>query len=209
MKQRILFYLIFIFCFSASCQNQVAVDDIDNSPVFNKKDKAFENVFKILDGTWKGKFLIYQDLKQLPKDQVSMKDISLKSLEKDGLKLVNSIDVTQVYTSDSPFFQRVTITDFYPDTQKEVVSKGVNKIQDGKVWCVVRKPDETVIHDGKIEGGDTIIWSRDEQSPQRVEYFKETVSENFYEIIGWGYYEGDDTSLSPKLWFYAKYERQK
>ena len=76
------------------------------------------------------------------------------------------------------------------------------------MWCVVRKPDETVIHKGSLDGKSTIIWQRQEQNPQRVEYFRETVLENTYTIIGWGYYEGDDLNLMPRYWFYGDYKRQ-
>ena len=198
-----------VFCFClASCQQQIPVDDIENHPIAHKNDTQFADVYKVLDGTWKGKFLIYQDKALKAKENVELEDISLNSIQKAGYSLINSIDVTQVYKSESPYFQTVAITDFYPDSGKTEVSKGVNKIQDGKMWCIVRKPNETVIHDGKTEGRNTIIWSRNESTPQRIEYFKETVSATSYEIVGWGYYEGDDPAKSPKLWFYAKYEKQ-
>ncbi|NAS32207.1 hypothetical protein GTQ40_14575 [Flavobacteriaceae bacterium R38] len=208
MRTLKLFYIAIFISFSVSCQKQIPVDDITNQPVFNEADTQYKNVFKVLDGTWKGKFLIYQDQQLGAKNSIELKDISEESIKKNGFKLINSIDVTQVYTSESPYFQKVTITDYYPDTKKQEVSNGVNKIQDGHMWCVVRKPNETVIHDGITDGDDTIIWSRNEKAPQRIEYFKETVSTNTYEIVGWGYYEGDDPEKSPKLWFYAKYDRQ-
>ena len=208
MKQ-FLTYIIVIIVTTFSCsQNHNLVDDIENIPELQPEDEKYSGVFKSLDGTWKGEFLIYEDQNQQPKNEVELHNISFKDFERPSLKLVNSIDVQQIYTSETPYFQRVTITDFYPDKNEKVVSRGVNKIQDGQMWCVVKKPNETIIHKGEYEGN-TIIWSRDENSPQRVEYFKETVLENSYEILGWGYYEGDDLSLSPKLWFYAKYQRQK
>ena len=176
-------------------------------PAFTEKDKRYKDVFKSLDGTWKGKFLIYEDTRLRPKDEIELKSISQQNLQQEGMKQINAIEVEQKYSSETPYFQKVVITDYYPDTGKTVVSKGVNKVQNGDMWCVVRKPDETVIHEGALEGN-TIIWSRNESNPQRIEYFRETVHEDSYEIIGWGYYEGDDPELSPKLWFYAKYIRQ-
>ena len=125
----------------------------------------------------------------------------------EGLKLIDHLDVTQVYTSESPYFQRVTITDTFKDGNV-AVSKGVNKVEDGKMWCIVHKPDKVVVHEGATEGSNTIIWSSNETSPQVIEYFQETVEAERYEIVGWGYYEGDDPKLSPRLWFYAEYERQ-
>jgi len=208
MTQKIYILIILLTCINVSCQDKVAIDNIQTIPKATEKDKQYTNVFSILDGTWKGQFLIFEDQNRLPKDKVDLKNISLSTLKKKGLKQINSIDVKQVYTSETEFFQKVVITDFYPESGQKIVSKGVNKIQDGQMWCIVRKPDETVIHKGSTEGSDTIIWQRDEKHPQKIEYFKETVSQNFYEIIGWGYYEGDNTALSPKLWFYAKYERQ-
>jgi len=208
MKAFKLFFLILLISLPASCQQQVKVDDIKNQPLFKEVDTRYANVFKVLDGTWKGKFLIYQDEQLKFKSEVELKNISEESIKRNGVKLINSIDVTQVYTSESPYFQKVTITDYYPGSGKKEISTGVNKVQDGKMWCIVRKPGETVIHDGITEGSNTIIWSRSELAPQRIEYFKETVATNAYEIVGWGYYEGDNPKLSPKLWFYAKYEKQ-
>ncbi|GAA4276009.1 hypothetical protein [Aquimarina mytili] len=207
--KRLSIYVLCLFWINSSCQNKVAIDNIEEIPGASQQDEQYANVYKILDGVWKGNFLIYEDQKQVPKNTIDLKNISLTSVQKDGLKQINSIDVTQVYASKNPFFQSVTITDIYPDTRQKITSKGVNKIQDGRMWCVVKKPDETVIHQGSTEGKNTIIWERNEKSSQRIEYFKETVSNDFYEIVGWGYYKGDDTTLSPKLWFYAKYERQK
>ena len=200
--------ILFFISLHVSCQKQIAINNIEEAPVFNQADKSHADAFKILDGTWKGMFLIYQDQNIVSKTEKELKNISPDIFKKGNFKLINSIEVTQVYTSESPYFQRVTITDFYPDSGKKEISKGVNKIQDGKALCVVHKPQEVVIHDGQILPNNTIIWSRSEKQPQRIEYFKETVSDQFYEIIGWGYYEGDDPKMSPKLWFYSKYERQ-
>ncbi|MEM8908639.1 MAG: hypothetical protein AAGD05_12385 [Bacteroidota bacterium] len=135
-------------------------------------------------------------------------DLSLGQLESYRLKTINSIQVRQEYSSESPYFQRVVISDYYPDTQKRVESKGVNKVQNGEMWCVVQKPDELIVHKGSLKDAQTIIWQSQQEAPQKIEYFQERVSEKYYEIIGYGYYDGDDTDLSPRLWFYGKYERQ-
>ncbi|MEL7001195.1 MAG: hypothetical protein AAFN93_00525 [Bacteroidota bacterium] len=205
--KRILIYLLLLFSTFSCGQKQISIDNIENIPSPSADDEIYADVYQPLDGTWKGEFLIYEDTNLKTKDQVELEDIGVEDLNRAGLKQINAIQVTQVYKSISPYFQKVTITDIYPDSDKKEVSNGVNKIQNGKMWCVVRKPNETVIHSGKSEGN-TIFWSRNEPSPQRIEFFKETVLENSYEIIGWGYYEGDDPKLSPKLWFYAKYQRQ-
>lgn len=191
------------------CQQKATTVDIETPPVFSEADQQYKDIFKSLDGTWKGQFLIYEDTKRKKAKQVNLKNISKNNLDNTHLKQVGNIAVTQVYTSESPYFQKVTITDFYPDKNQKVVSKGVNKVENGKMLCIVKKPDEIVIHDGYIDNDNhTIIWHRTETTPQKIEFFRETVLEKTYEIIGWGYYEGDDVKLSPRLWFYGKYVRQ-
>jgi len=201
-------FLIFSLIFFQNCSTTTPINNIETPPKVVESDKQFANVFKILDGNWNGNFLIYEDQNLRPAKEVELQKLTIEHIKSNSLKLVNQIDVQQVYTSESPYFQRVTITDTYPESGKKEVAKGVNKVQDGKMWCVVHKPSETIIHSGSTEGKSTIIWQQKQTSPQRVEYFYETVSEQFYEIIGYGYYAGDDPSLSPKLWFYGKYERQ-
>ncbi len=201
MKQFLLLFLII----TTSCSSQVEIDNITDIPKIQKADKTLANVYQPLDGTWKGVFLVKQDNNPVQKPN-NLQDtaVMLKFIE--AAKTVNTINVTQVYTSESPYFQRVSITDFYPGTGKTEQSKGVNKVQDGKMWCVVHKPNDTVIHEGSTPNSETIVWQSNKS--QRIEYFYETVTKAYYEIIGYGYYNNDDTSLSPKLWFYGRYERQ-
>lgn len=203
--------LLALFLFSISlafCQSSPQIDDLSIIPEVTEKDKKLANVYQLLDGKWKGQFKIYEDKKRKKKKTIDLKNITTKNLEKKGIEQVGYIEVEQIYTSETPYFQRVVITDYYPDQDKSVVAKGVNKVIDGKLICVVIKPDDTVIHDGYLENENTIIWQRQETSPQKVEYFRERVDKQFYEIVGWGYYEGDDLELSPKFWFHGKYERQ-
>ncbi|NIV72681.1 MAG: hypothetical protein GWN16_09035, partial [Calditrichae bacterium] len=125
------------------------------------------------------------------------------------LRLIQTIQVRQEYTSKTPYFQQVKITDAYTkgDQEKVVRSRGVNKIQNGELWCVIVKPDETVIHSGKTEGQHTIIWQRSERNPLKIEYFREKVEAKTYTIVGWGYYGDDDPALTPRLWFRGVYHR--
>jgi hypothetical protein len=123
---------------------------------------------------------------------------------------VKEIYVRQTYHSETPYFQRVKIVDRVVvaegDTQT-VVSEGVNKVMDGQLWCIVKKPDETIIHRGQLKDANTIIWERDEKNPRRIEYFHESVEGDYYKIIGWGYYENDDPRLSPRVWYVGDYSR--
>ncbi len=205
---KIKLLLLFIGFAFWNCNKQVKSEMTAVAPVFDQADAKYANVYKILDGTWKGQFNIYQDANPVSATEVDLENLRIEQIQSPNLELINSIDVTQVYTSESPYYQTVTITDIYPDTGKKEISTGANKIENGKMWCIVNKPSEKIIHNGKTRGDNTIIWYQKNQNPQKVEYFQETVDEAFYEIIGYGYYEGDDITLSPKLWFYGKYERQ-
>lgn len=189
-----------------SCSAQVDIDNITDAPKITESDKALANVYQPLDGIWKGVFLVKEDKRPKAIKNINLKDPKTMHDFIKTSKTVNTINVTQVYTSESPYFQKVSITDFYPDTGKTEQSKGVNKVQDGNMWCVVRKPNDTVIHEGSTPNKETIVWQSNK--PKRIEYFYETVTKDYYEIIGYGYYNDDDTSLTPKLWFYGKYERQ-
>ncbi|MEM0992047.1 MAG: hypothetical protein AAF847_08280 [Bacteroidota bacterium] len=206
--------LLLAVMFAASkCSKEVVIDNITEAPEVVAADSAYANVYQVLDGKWKGTFKIFKDQDLQPKNEAALNNISLENLKKPTLKLSNSISVEQEYISESPYFQTVTIKDTYEENgeQKIVVSKGVNKVQNGEMWCVVRKPNETVIHKGSTvasEVGETIIWQSEHLEPLKVEYFYETVKSSTYEIIGYGYYEGDDYNLMPRLWFYGRYERQ-
>ena len=173
-------------------------------------NRRYADVFKPLDGRWQGKFYVYSHKQgQLPAPS-QPKTITPETIKSLPLIEQTVIDVQQVYTSESPYFQRVVITDTYTDstgTRRVEVSKGVNKVEKGKLLCIMDKPDEQVIHSGGFDGKDTITWERNIRNPLKIEFFKETVSKNRYTIIGWGYYGDDNPRLAPRTWFYAVYQR--
>jgi len=154
-------FLQFLFLLISSinfiqCQSTPAIDDLSIIPTVTEADKKFADAYQLLDGKWKGQFKIYTDSKRKKKGTIDLKDISIKNLKKKGLALNATIEVEQIYTSETPYFQRVVITDFYPESGKKVVAKGVNKVEGGKLLCVVIKPDDTVIHDGFLENKNNI-----------------------------------------------------
>lgn len=204
--RNILFFSLLVLL-SVSCKSQDEINNIVDVPAVVDADHSFADVYKPLDGTWKGTFLVKQD--QHPdKRPDNMQEVAVMMKYIEQAKTVNTIQVTQTYTSESPYFQRVAITDYYPDSGKTEESVGVNKVQNGEMWCVVHKPNDVVIHEGSTPNDETIIWQSSQQSPLKVEYFYETVTPQSYEIVGYGYYGNDDTAKSPKLWFYGKYMRQ-
>lgn len=209
MKSFYFYIFLYLSLSTTGCAQVDEIDNIKTAPTVVKADEAFANVYQPLDGTWQGVFSIYEDPKppqldknqliKLTKDQATDKRFN-KSYE---------INVTQVYTSESPYFQRVKITDYNPKTKETEISHGVNKIQNGEMWCVVHKPSGTVIHEGSTDGPSTIIWQSQQDKPLKVEYFYESISNDTYEIIGYGYYDKDDTKLMPRLWFYGSYDKVK
>lgn len=211
MKQSMLFAVILLIF--AACKNATPtpenVTDITEPPVVSPADQQFKGAFAMLNGTWEGVFYIYEDSTgQRPgKSRPEITNLEFADL---SLKLVREIDVRQEYVSENPYFQRVTIRDRFVNAKGDtetVVSEGVNKVQDGALWCVVQKPDETIVHHGSMQDASTLIWQRDERDPLKIEYFHESVEGDYYKIIGWGYYGDDNPKLSPKTWFVGDYSR--
>lgn len=203
----IMAFVLLLTACQASSEQQVDIDNIEQSPLVTSADSAYAGVFSMLDGEWKGEFEIFRDEQRGPRVDSLLTNPNPAMLNLPHIFSAEVIRVRQHYESLSPFFQKVTIQDFYPETNTTVTSQGVNKVQDGQLWCVVRKPEETIIHQGQTDGPQTIIWQRSETDPQKIEYFRETVTDRRYTIIGWGYYEGDDTNRMPPYWFYGVYQK--
>lgn len=212
MKPHYISFLIYTACFVFfACSSQVPVQSIEEIPKLSEADKKYADVYKALDGVWQGKFYIFESKNGQDTGIAKPMHFPGPKIEDKGLSLKTIIEVKQEYVSETPYFQRVTIRDTYADNngKKSVIkSLGVNKIQDGKMYCVVIKPNETIIHTGDTEGKDTIIWQRNISSPLKVEYFVETVKGNTYTIKGWGYYGKDNLKLTPRIWFYGKYVKK-
>ncbi|MBX2817945.1 MAG: hypothetical protein KTR24_18200 [Saprospiraceae bacterium] len=180
-------------------------------PNVTANDAAYANVYAPLDGRWAGEFIIYEH----PQGQSYVVDIPMELhaefLQTMPLKESNRIQVEQEYISKSPYFQTVNIRDSYAADGKieSIESHGVNKVQDGKLWCIVQKPDEKIIHQGSAPKPNVIVWQGSDEMPFRKELFYETVHKDTYEIIGYGYYGEDNPDKSPRLWFHGKYQRVK
>ncbi len=206
-----LLLILSTILFWMGCTPKVEINNITTPPPLQPEDEKYANVYQELDGRWRGQFKVFEDKAIAPKNPNAYQPLTIDHIQKPSLRLSSTIQVEQLYVSETPYFQKVTIRDTYTDGQGEqrvVESNGVNKVQNGQLWCVVRKPDETVIHEGSTDGEHVLIWQRNEQNPQKIERFRETVQGDTYEIIGYGYYEGDDTTKTPKYWFYGRYERQ-
>ncbi|CAN0511245.1 unnamed protein product, partial [Scytosiphon promiscuus] len=132
----LLFSILFVNCNSDSENKQEA----SLIPT-----QEYKNVFKPLDGSWKGKFYVYADKRGQTKEAAQPNQIDEKYFKKLPLKEELVIEVEQTYISESPYLQKVKITDIYPQPngeRKTVESEGFNKVENGKLICVVNKPDE-------------------------------------------------------------------
>ena len=215
MKTHLIYLNILLVLFSACKANLSTGKEQNPEPAqaytATAIDEPFANVFKPLDGRWKGTFIVYEDTLGQRPENVQVRDVSWEMMKKLPLKISLKISVEQIYTSTSPYYQTVRIADTYTEADgslKVVQSEGVNKVENGKLLCIVNKPDEQVIHKGSIPTDSTIVWERSEKNPLKIEYFYEEVTPRTYSIIGWGYYGDVDPNLSPPMWFSAVYERQ-
>jgi len=202
--------LFLVFCISCQGQNKAKKEIAKKkTPLIDQKVLAKEeyaHVFAPWNGKWKGQFVVYNDPKGQKKGKAQPKNISKALLDQMDLEESLRIDVLQEYNSTSPYRQTVRILDTYTDEsgkENVVESTGYNAVEEGKLVCVVNKPDEKVVHQGMVPADSTIIWGRDLSHPTKVEYFYEEIKANTYFIVGWGYYGEDDPELTPRTWFYA------
>lgn len=203
---RTILFLIVTFLI-AGCNSQDPKQENETGKQESVNSK-YANIFKPLDGTWEGKFYIYEDTLGQKEGTAQPKEISYELLQSLPLKLKSVIEAKHIYKSENSYLQNGKIIDTYVDTggkKHEAISTAINKIENGKISCVVNKPKETVIHQGEYLGSNTFVWHRNVKNPKRIEYFRETVDSLHYKIIGWGYYGNDDPNLTPRTWFYADY----
>lgn len=198
MKFFFIFCINLVIIFSACSNNE------------NESQQDPANVFKTLDGTWLGDFIVYVDTSGQQKGIAQPTSIDFDNIKKPSLKILSVIEAKHVYKSVSDYKQEGEITDIIKKsdgTTDTIISKATNLVENGNLKCFVHKPNETVIHNGEYLGNNTIVWQRSLSNPLKIEYFKETVNNDHYKIIGWGYYGSDDPALTPRYWFYADYEK--
>ena len=180
--------------------------DLRSIPAPTPADESLRGVFAALDGEWQGRFHIYLNQEGQNEGPVQPTRIDRTSFKHPPFALHSTIEVRQSYISESPLFQRVRIEDRLPSGEV-VKSEGVNKVEGGKMWCLVKKPDDFVVHSGQLDGPQTIVWTRNRKQPLAIERFEERVTPQRYTIIGWGYYGNDDPQKAPRMYFEAEYVR--
>ena len=203
------FLVILLFATSCHIPQPKSLDQNTEEAPITDIDKPLAHAFSALDGSWAGQFHIYEHTEGQAYQVTIPQQLTHDFLSNLSLKETGFIEVHQEYRSKTPYYQTVSITDTYQENgvPKEVKSTGVNKIQNGQIWCVVQKPTEKIVHLGSIPEKDVIIWQGHSADPFRKEYFYETVLADTYEIVGYGYYGQDDPAKNPKMWFWGKYER--
>ncbi len=169
-------------------------------------DTSLAGVYAAWDGHWKGTFTIYLDPRGQQDGLVQPSITDPTILDSLPLEVSGQLAVEQFYDSSDPYYQTVRIIDTYQDG-RQVESQGYNAVRGDSMLCVVNKPDEQVIHLGRSPRDSVIIWGRKLSNPTKIEYFYEAVKGNTYSILGWGYYGQDDPNKSPRMWFWAEYEK--
>lgn len=139
------------------------------------------DVFEPWDGVWQGNFRVLQ-----------------------GDEVVTELRVTQRYWSERPGLQHGRFREVDVETQKVVTATAVNeRLRDGLRCTVVKSTGERVVHRGRWTGK-AIEWFRETQNV--TEFFRESIvskdGETYYEIRGWGRYDG-----GPRLDFEGRYRK--
>lgn len=206
MKYSVWLICLVSLCFS--CKTPSKQENNSQSIQQKTNSKRFADVFLPWDGHWKGKFYVMSQPKGQLNKYARPQIRSVDDLQRLSLDTSMVIQVEQRYHSTSPYYQTVQITDTYLEQgiEKKVKSSGYNEVRGDSLFCVVNKPDETVVHLGSNPAESIIIWQRD--IPGKIEYFYEQATEASYTIIGWGYYGTDDPTLAPKTYFYGAYQKQ-
>ncbi|MFK7772366.1 MAG: hypothetical protein AB8F94_09505 [Saprospiraceae bacterium] len=217
MNKSFYIFLVFSFIFF-SCQNNSESsrtaappkqkDDMELPPVFKAEDEKLANIFKKYEGTWKGNYITIRDNDPLLKTSIDLENLTLDYVTKPGLNLINNLEGEHVFTSKNSYFQEFSFYDFYPREKKTVTTSGNNRVENGKIFRYSKTPTETIIFNGTIKNDSTIIWQFEDEKNYRLEYYQETISGNFLEIIGYKYDELNRLNLAPKKWFYGKFAKE-
>ncbi len=214
-----LFYILLSFSFAFfSCQNNTESirtaappkqkEAMELAPVFSADDKKLADVFKKYEGTWKGNYITIKDIDPLLRTSIDLENLKLDYVTKSGLTLMNNFEAEHVFTSKSPYFQEVSFYDFYPREKKTITTAGNNRVENGNIYRYLSNLKETITLNGTVKNDSTIVWQFEQEKPQRMEYYQETISEKSIEIIGYKYDELDRLDLGPKKWFYGKFVKE-
>lgn len=204
-----LFQLLIITLISITlwtCQDaQVAIEDMENFPIESASDKTFADVFKKLEGKWKGNLIVIKDPDPLFGESIDLENLKLDYVTKPGLTLMNNEEVTQTFTSQSPYFQKCDSYKYQPRNKKTEVETIVNKVQDGKLFRLTKKVGKPTVLEGTVRDATTIIWKNTPKGNEKTYYFQETVQDGFIELLGYEYGENERRDLGPTVWYYGKY----
>lgn len=211
-----LFYSLLILSISfLSCQDNAKpvrtappprkVFKPKETPIIAVDNEQLANVFKKFDGTWKGNYVTIKDIDPLLRTSLDLENLKLEYVTKPGLTLMNNLEAEHVFTSKTPYLQELSFYDFYPKDKKTSTSDGTNKVENGRIYRTVKNLNETITYEGMVKNDSTLIWRFRQDKPQKIEYYQETVSGNFIEVIGYTYDELERLDLGPKTWFYGKF----
>ncbi|MBM4149165.1 MAG: hypothetical protein FJ224_08975 [Lentisphaerae bacterium] len=193
------------------CSRKVAIDDVARIPATTPADEVFAGVFKPLEGMWQGRINHYDDpLGQKPGGVPPSTPDSFEGLVP-RLIAGPAVMVAQKYTAVSPLFVRIETEETV--TRDEGTMKlrypGVCKVQDGRLWMVLRHPSETVVLEGEREADGVFVWRRVsfESGAAGAAVLKQVASPEGITVRGYFYGLNEDKSLAPVRWMRVKLGR--
>ena len=95
----------------SGCNPDVTVDDRTRRPRPTAADARWAGVFRVLDGSWRGSFHIYERPGGQAAGPVRPRDLAVEPFPPRGLELRQTMEAEQTYRSETPYFQRVVIRD--------------------------------------------------------------------------------------------------
>ncbi len=166
----------------------------------SKSKAVFTELIKPLEGTWKGKIYTYSDPRGQVDEAAQPKDFSPKLIIARPTRTEQVTDITETYISDGEFSQRVKVVEKQKGKQI-YTNHGFRKVEDGIIVNSINKLTGTEKRIGYKDAENNLNWTREERQPQLLEFFKHIRKEDKIRVIGWGYYEGDDLTKAPRIWY--------
>jgi len=194
---------------AAGCSRQVAPNDTSREPEHSAADSAFSGVFSPWNGTWQGRYFVYEDFGAQksgttpPKSPDDFEGLVLQ------LAVKTSFGITAQFAAGSPLFQKVVMEESTQRADGVVKDqyRGVRKVQDGRLFWVMDRAGSSIAMEGESLGPGKMVWRRKAANGSVAETRYETVSGSSIRITGWIYGDEDDEALSPRLWIRCDLKR--
>lgn|GEM_PF-4367578 len=196
MKRSWILCLVLVWgCGSADPESvkQPTMSELLAPPVMTAVDKPHADIFVPLDGMWEGRVRTYRHVKGQQPGARTL--IGPAKLAQAPYELVNTADVRRIAVSDGPIFQRVETTERSPTGT--VRASGGQKVLNGKMWRVAKRPDRVVIEWGTKPAANVFQWVEYDDKGTQIARYDEVLTGDTLVIAGWALGPQDDPSKGP------------